>query len=39
VFTATTEGGELCYALAVGALDSPIAAHVHQAKRNKNGPV
>jgi hypothetical protein len=39
VFAATTEAGKLCYALAVGGLDTPVAAHIHQAKRNKNGPV
>jgi CHRD domain len=39
VFAATTEGGKLCYALAVGGIDTPAAAHVHKAKRNKNGPI
>jgi hypothetical protein len=38
-FAATTQAGKLCYALAVGGLDTPVAAHIHQAKRNKNGPI
>jgi hypothetical protein len=39
-FAATIQGGDLCYALAVGGLNAtPIAAHIHAAKRNKNGPI
>jgi hypothetical protein len=38
-FAATTEAGKLCYALAVGGIDTPVAAHIHKAKRNKNGPI
>jgi hypothetical protein len=39
VFAGATQEGRLCYALAVGAIANPSAAHIHQAKRGKNGPI
>jgi CHRD domain len=39
VFAATIQGDQLCYALAVGGINTPVAAHIHAAKRNKNGPI
>jgi len=39
VFAATSQGDQLCFGLAVAAIGDPAAAHIRQAKRNKNGPV
>jgi hypothetical protein len=30
---------ELCYGLTVQGISAPVAAHIHKAKRNKNGPI
>jgi hypothetical protein len=30
---------ELCYGLTVQGISAPAAAHIHKAKRNKNGPI
>ena len=30
---------EFCYGLTVQGISAPVAAHIHKAKRNKNGPI
>jgi hypothetical protein len=39
VFAATVQGTKLCFGLTVGAIADPVAAHIHAAKRNKNGAI
>ena len=38
-FAATIRNDELCYGLTAGGIETPTAAHIHAAKRNKNGPI
>jgi hypothetical protein len=39
VFAATIQNDQFCFGITVGALDAPVAAHIHAAKRGKNGPI
>jgi hypothetical protein len=39
VFAATVEGGQLCFGITVGGIADPSAAHIHAAKRGKNGGI
>jgi CHRD domain len=38
-FTATVDGDELCFGITVKNLDEPVAAHIHKARVNRNGPI
>jgi hypothetical protein len=38
-FTATVDGNQLCFGITVKNLDTPIAAHIHQGRRNVNGAI
>ena len=38
-FTATVDGNQLCFGITVKNLDTPVAAHIHQARRNQNGAI
>jgi hypothetical protein len=38
-FSATLDGGKLCFGLTVGNIDKPVAAHIHKAAAGKNGDV
>jgi hypothetical protein len=37
--TAVIKGDQFCWGIVVKNLDTPVAAHVHRARRNKNGPI
>jgi hypothetical protein len=39
VFAATVQNDQFCFGITVGALDAPVAAHIHAAKRGKNGAI
>jgi hypothetical protein len=39
VFAATVQGTKLCFGITVGGIADPAAAHIHAAKRNKNGAI
>src|SRR4051794_29888636 len=38
-FSATVDGNQLCFGITVKNLDEPVAAHIHKARPNKNGPI
>jgi hypothetical protein len=38
-FTATVGGDKLCFGITVKDLDEPVAAHIHKARVNRNGPI
>jgi hypothetical protein len=38
-FTATVDGDKLCFGITVKNLDEPVAAHIHKARANRNGPI
>jgi hypothetical protein len=38
-FTAIVDGDQLCFGITVTDLDQPAAAHIHNARRNQNGPI
>lgn len=38
-FTATVDGGQLCFGITVTNLDAPVAAHIHKAGPNQSGPI
>jgi MFS superfamily sulfate permease-like transporter len=38
-FSATFDGGKLCFGLTVANIQKPIAAHIHRAAAGKNGDV
>jgi len=38
-FTATVDGGQLCFGITVANLDMPVAAHIHKARPNRNGDI
>ena len=38
-FTALIDGDQLCFGITVKNLDTPVAAHIHKARRNKNGSI
>ena len=38
-FTAIVDGTQLCFGITVKNLDTPIAAHIHKARPNRNGSV
>jgi hypothetical protein len=38
-FTAIIDGTQLCFGLTVKNLDTPVAAHIHKARANQNGPI
>jgi CHRD domain len=38
-FTAIVDGDQLCFGITVTNLDAPAAAHIHNARRNQNGPI
>jgi hypothetical protein len=38
-FTAIVDGNQLCFGITVTNLDTPTAAHIHKARRNKNGDI
>jgi CHRD domain len=39
VFAATVKGDQFCYGITVAGIATPIASHVHFAKRGKNGAI
>ena len=38
-FTAIVDGDQLCFGITVTNLDQPVAAHIHNARRNQNGAI
>ena len=38
-FTAIVDGNQLCFGITVKNLDTPVAAHIHKARINRNGPI
>jgi hypothetical protein len=38
-FTALIDGDQLCFGITVKNLDTPVAAHIHKARRNQNGDI
>ena len=38
-FTAIVDGNQLCFGITVTNLDPPTAAHIHKARRNRNGAI
>src|SRR3954447_204329 len=38
-FTALIDGDQLCFGITVKNLDTPVAAHIHKARRNQNGAI
>jgi len=38
-FTAIVDGDQLCFGITATNLDQPVAAHIHQARPNRNGPI
>jgi hypothetical protein len=38
-FTAIVDGDQLCFGITATNLDQPVAAHIHQARPNQNGPI
>ena len=38
-FTATVDEGQLCFGITVENIDQPVAAHIHKARPNRNGPI
>ena len=38
-FTAIVDGDQLCFGITVTNLDTPVAAHIHKARPNRNGPI
>lgn len=38
-FSATFDGGELCFGITVKNIDAPGAAHIHRGRSNVNGPI
>jgi CHRD domain len=38
-FTAFVDGDELCFGITVKNIDEPVAAHIHRARPNRNGPI
>jgi hypothetical protein len=38
-FTALIDGDQLCFGITVKNLDTPVAAHIHKARANKNGDI
>ncbi len=38
-FSATVDGGQLCFGITVANLDDPVAAHIHKGRPNVNGPI
>jgi hypothetical protein len=38
-FTAIVDGDQLCFGITVTNLDQPVMAHIHKARRNRNGPI
>jgi hypothetical protein len=38
-FTAIVDGNQLCFGITVTNLDQPVAAHIHNARRNQNGAI
>jgi CHRD domain len=38
-FSATVDGGELCFGITVKNIDAPGAAHIHRGRSNENGPI
>jgi hypothetical protein len=38
-FSATVDGDQLCFGLAVKNLDTPGAAHIHRGGKRRNGPI
>jgi hypothetical protein len=37
--TAVIKGDQFCWGIAVKNIGAPVGAHVHRARRNKNGPI
>jgi len=35
----TIDGTSVCFGIAVTNISAPVAAHIHQGKRNQNGPI
>ena len=38
-FTATVDGGQMCFGITVKNIDAPVAAHIHRGGPNVAGPV
>jgi hypothetical protein len=38
-FTAIVDGDQLCFGITVKNLDTPVGAHIHKARPNRNGPI
>jgi hypothetical protein len=38
-FTAIVDGDQLCFGITVTNLDTPVAAHIHKARPNRNGDI
>ena len=38
-FSAIVDGDKLCFGITVKNIDTPVAAHIHKARANKNGPI
>ena len=38
-FTAIVDGDRFCFGITVTNLDTPVAAHIHQARPSRNGPI
>ena len=38
-FTAITTSNGLCFGITVSGLSTPVAAHIHAARKHKNGPI
>jgi hypothetical protein len=38
-FTALVKGDQLCFGITVKNVDQPVAAHIHKARPNRNGPI
>ena len=38
-FTAIVDGSQLCFGITVKNIDTPVAAHIHQARPNRSGSI
>lgn len=38
-FTAVIDDGQVCFGIAVDDIATPVAAHIHRGKPNRNGPI
>ena len=38
-FTATVDGGRLCFGITVKNIDEPVAAHIHKGRADQNGSI